>query len=80
MSLLVPPPSPPLVTLADDGSRRLYSRLRLVSLTAITIIVTAWVCTMGLVPAILALAVAKHVLVAILAMGLGVDAKRSAPV
>jgi hypothetical protein len=33
---------------------------------------------MGPIPAILALLVAKHVLVAILVMGLGVDASRAA--
>jgi len=41
--------------------------------TAITIVATVWLCTLGVVPAILSIMVAKHVLVAILMMGLGVD-------
>ena len=44
--------------------------------TAGTVGVTAWICTFGWIPAILALLTAKHVLVAILVMGLGVDAKQ----
>ena len=75
--LLAPPPQPPAVVALDDGDgrRRLRHQLRLWTLTAITIIVTGWLCTYGAVSAVLALAVAKHVLVAILAMGLGVDGK-----
>jgi hypothetical protein len=42
--------------------------------TSATILVTGWVCTLGAIPAIIGLSVAKHVLVAILVMGLGVDA------
>jgi hypothetical protein len=72
--LLAPPPPPPLVALDDgDGRRRLRHQLRLWTLTAITIILTGWLCTYGAVATVLALAVAKHVLVAILVMGLGVD-------
>jgi hypothetical protein len=75
------PPSqlPPLVTVADDdGVNRFRFRLYLISLTALTILITAWFCTLGLTSAIIALVVAKHVLVAILVMGLGVDATRRA--
>jgi hypothetical protein len=43
--------------------------------TSATILVTGWVCTLGVIPAIIGLSVAKHVLVAILVMGLGVDAQ-----
>jgi hypothetical protein len=43
--------------------------------TIITVLATAWLCTLGAIPAILALMVAKHILVAILVMGLGVDAQ-----
>jgi hypothetical protein len=57
----------------NDGRRRLELRLTQVTLTAITVLITAWCCTLGWIPAILALVVAKHVLVAILVMGLGVD-------
>jgi hypothetical protein len=38
-----------------------------------TVLIAGWFCTMGPIPAILSLMVAKHVLVAILVMGLGVD-------
>jgi hypothetical protein len=38
-----------------------------------TILATGWVCTLGIIPAIIGLSVAKHVLVAILVMGIGVD-------
>jgi hypothetical protein len=83
MAFLAPPQRPPCIAVAiadDDGRRRLHSRLRLWSMTAATIVVTAWLCTYGLVAAILALAVAKHVLVAILVMGLGVDSKQGVEV
>ncbi|MFO0809244.1 MAG: hypothetical protein U0746_11505 [Gemmataceae bacterium] len=74
---LIPPEPPALVALGDDdGAARLRMRLHQVSWSAITVFATAWCCTLGTVPALLALAVAKHVLVAILVMGLGVDADR----
>jgi hypothetical protein len=77
MLLAPPPPSPPRVAVDDgDGRRRLHQSLRLWTLTAITIVVTGWLCTYGAIASVLALVVAKHVLVAILAMGLGVDQTR----
>ena len=79
MNTTAPPAPPVLVGLADDdGSDRLRMRLHQISLTAVTVGVTAWCVTLGSVPAILSLCVAKHVLVAILVMGLGVDAPRRA--
>ena len=78
MALLAPPPRPPRVALGDhDGLRRMHSRLWQITLTALTVFLTAWCCTLGAIPAIVALMVAKHVLVAILMMGLGVDARDS---
>jgi hypothetical protein len=75
MALLAPPPAPPRVATDDnDGLRRLRLRLAQVVATAITVLATTWLCTLGPIPAILALMVAKHILVAILVMGLGVDA------
>jgi hypothetical protein len=76
----VPPAKPPRVALYDghDFSFRVFKRLHLWTLTAITVVLTGWLCTFGVVPAILALVVAKHVLVAILVMGLGVDSTQAA--
>jgi hypothetical protein len=63
--------------LADDNRLpRLAIRLRMVSLSLVTILVTAWFFTLGVVPGVLAAMVAKHILVAILTMGLGVDKDR----
>ena len=79
MTMLAPPERPPRVRLADDdGYRRLHRPLALWSMSFLTIALTAWFCTYGWVAAILALCVAKHVLVAILAMGLGVDSSEVA--
>ena len=79
MKQMAPPELPPRVALGDDGGRRRVEfRLWQILLTAVTVGVTAWICTFGWIPAILALLTAKHVLVAILVMGLGVDAKQRA--
>jgi hypothetical protein len=74
MSRLAPPPAPPTVALGDDDRlKRVHFRLWQLVLTAVTVLITGWFCTFGAIPAILALMVAKHILVAILVMGLGVD-------
>ena len=77
MSVLAPPPSPPRLGLGDDDGLK-HFRFRLVQIvaTGVTILGTAWICTLGVIPAILGLMVAKHVLVAIIVMGIGVDARR----
>ena len=73
MAVHVPPTSPPRVAVGEnDRLRRVHLRLFQIMSSAITVFVTAWFCTFGAIPAILALMVAKHVLVAILIMGLGV--------
>jgi hypothetical protein len=66
------PPSPPDRALArfDENLRRVHFRLWQVLTTVITVAITGWFVTLGFLPAILALMVAKHVLVAILAVGL----------
>jgi hypothetical protein len=75
MPLLTPPPRPPRVALGeDDGLRQVRLRLWQINASALTVLLTAWCCTLGFIPAIVALMVAKHVLIAILVMGLGVDA------
>ncbi len=76
MSLVAPPQLPKQVTIYDDGSRRVHFRLWQVLLTLVTVLVTAWFCTitnwsspLGALPGLVALVVAKHVLVAILVQG-----------
>ena len=77
MMQMAPPKLPLRVALGDDDGRsRVEFRLWQILLTAVTVGVTTWVCTFGWIPAILALLTAKHILVAILVMGLGVDASR----
>jgi len=79
MRQMAPPQSPPHVALGEgDGLNRVRFRLWQIVWTAATVAVTAWICTFGWIPAVLALLTAKHVLVAILVMGLGVDAKQRA--
>ena len=77
MSLLVPPPSPPPSVAVGENDRLKQVRFRLFQImsSAITVFVTAWFCTFGAIPAILAIMVAKHVLVAILMMGLGIHGR-----
>ncbi|HEY7425643.1 MAG TPA: hypothetical protein VH682_15540 [Gemmataceae bacterium] len=77
MALLAPPPRTPRLALDDnDDLNRLRMRLTQILASVVTVLVTAWLCTFGAIAAILALMVAKHILVAILMMGLGVDAPR----
>jgi hypothetical protein len=77
MAVLAPPPAPPrVVPGGNDDKRRFRMRVTQVMATMATLLGTAWVCSLGPIPAILALAVAKHVLVAILIMGIGVDAPK----
>jgi hypothetical protein len=79
MPLLTAPPEPPLrVAAADDPRKRFWFRHWLFVWTTLTIVATGWMCTLGPVPGILALVVAKHILVALLVMGLGVDQPREA--
>jgi hypothetical protein len=76
MTMLAPPPAPPRVAQSDDGGLdRLRLRLVQVLTTLVTVVVTAWLCTLGAIPAILGLMVAKHILVAVLVMGLDEDAR-----
>lgn len=76
MLQLAPPEPPPVCVAVDDhgGRGRVRFRLWQVAMSALTILVTTWLITLGAIPGILALLTAKHILVAILVMGLGVDA------
>jgi hypothetical protein len=69
MSQLAPPRPPALATVDDDGLRRLHFRLWQVLMTGLTVLITTWFVTFGAIPAIIALMIAKHVLVAILMRG-----------
>jgi hypothetical protein len=77
MAHLAPPDTPPVVAVGDDDRlKRVRFRLWQLFLTALTVLITGWFCTLGALPAIIAIVTAKHVLVAILVMGLGVDHDR----
>ncbi len=72
MNVLAPPPLPPRVTTGDgDGSRRFRFRSTQVMATLVTLLATGYVCSLGPIPAIIALSFAKHILVAVLMMGMG---------
>jgi hypothetical protein len=74
MAVLAPPPAPPHIGVTDyDGLNRFRQRVFQVMVSIVTVLVTGWLCTYGPIPAILALMVAKHILVAILIWGLDVD-------
>jgi hypothetical protein len=77
MARIAPPPLPPLVALEDDDNlKRLRLRLWLVTCTVLTVLITSWCIALGPIPGIIAVVTAKHVLVALLVVGLGVDAPR----
>ena len=74
MAVLAPPPAPPVISHSDnDGLRRFQRRVFQILASILTVLATGWVCTYGAIPAILALMVAKHILVAILIWALDVD-------
>jgi hypothetical protein len=79
MAQIAPPQIPPRVALdGDDGMNRLQLRLWQLWVTLLTVLVTAWLITLGPIPGIIAVVTAKHVLVAVLVMGLGVDSPQEA--
>jgi hypothetical protein len=74
-----PPPAAPSIAAADQAPlRRLHFRLWQIAMTALTIILCGWFFWLGIVPGIVALFFAKHVLVAILVAGLSVAPVRAA--
>ena len=65
--------------LDDDGRlARLRFRLGLAGLTAAVVVLTAWLCSLGPVPAVLGLLGAKHVLVSVLLVKQDVEAAERA--
>jgi|SRR5262245_337551 len=64
-------PAPPTTDFSGDNSRqRIHFRLWQITMSAITLLVTIWFFTLNSLAGILALVVAKHIWVAILAAGL----------
>lgn len=55
--------------MGNDGLYRLHFRLWQILMTALTVLVSGWFVTFGVIPAIISLMIAKHVLVAILMIG-----------
>jgi len=71
MPQMIPPTPPPMAMMGNDDNReRLRFRLWQLLMATLTVLVAVWFTTYGPVPAILAWVVAKHILVAILMMGL----------
>jgi hypothetical protein len=68
------PPLPPLgVAIADGDRNRFWFRHWLLVHCGLTILVTAWFISLGPIPGILALVVAKEILVALLVNRLASD-------
>ena len=72
--MIAPPLLPPQTGLDDDDSlKRVRLRLWQVGWSSVIVLATVWVMTLGWIPGIIAVVTAKHILVAILVMGLGVN-------
>jgi hypothetical protein len=61
----------------DNGWLRLHFRLWQLEATVLVLLFTTWVCTFGVIPAFVALLVAKHLLVCILMIKLDREAAHS---
>lgn len=70
MAEIMPPAPPPARLSGDDPSYRVRVRLFQIAMTACALVVTGWFFLIGIVPGIIALFIAKHFLVAVLAVGL----------
>ena len=69
-----PPRLPVAVALADgDGLRRAQFRIWQWGMSMVTVLITVWFMTLGVIPGIIAIVVAKHILVAILVAGLEIN-------
>jgi hypothetical protein len=71
MAQLTPPILPPEVITGDDDNRqRMQFRLWQMWIATLTILTATWLSRYGILAAILAWVVAKHILVALLMIGL----------
>jgi hypothetical protein len=78
MSQLAPPSAPPRIALDNnDGASPLRLRLWQWWVSLLTLLITAWFISLGPIPGIIAVVTAKHILVAIFVMGIGVDARKT---
>jgi hypothetical protein len=76
--MIAPPLLPPQIGLDDgDSLGRVHFRLWQVGWSVVIILITVWLMTFGWIPGILAAVTAKHLLVAILAMGLGINGQQA---
>jgi len=66
---------PPAALDDDDGLHRLRLRLWQWWVALVTVLITTWLISLGPIPGIIAVLTAKHILVAVLVMGMGVDAR-----
>lgn len=72
--MIAPPRLPTQTCLDDDGHlRRVQLRLWQLGWSTLVVLITVWMMSLGYIPGIIAVITAKHVLVAILVMGLGMD-------
>jgi hypothetical protein len=79
MAQLAPPHIPPRLALDDgDGLARMHFRLWQWWVSMLTIFATAWLFSLGWIPGIIGIITAKHILVAVFVMGIGVDSPREA--
>lgn len=76
-NIMLPPKPPPVATGDRPPSRRLQFRLWQVVVCALTLFVTGWCFTVHAAIGLTASFLAKHVIVAVLAMGLGLDDDRT---
>jgi hypothetical protein len=78
---MMAPPRLPTETCLGDDDRQGKLKLRLWQLgwSTVVILVTVWAMTLGKIPGIVAILTAKHILVAILAMGLGINGVAEKP-
>jgi len=80
MAQIAPPQAPQIALDDGDGMNRIHLRLWQFWWTLVTVLITAWLISLGPIPGIIAVVTAKHILVAILVLGLGVDSRRGAEV